>query len=147
VAFHLKNRPRSQETCSEFKLEVSYLRRLALGSRSLTNPTKTITTNNAVSRALERSNPEVRSRLAFSTDYANPCAAIVALLDNRQAVVATDRNPRPILLHRSLQLDPERGRRQRVRWARLVWPVARMRCIRGLDQAPGGDGRNQKPYN
>jgi hypothetical protein len=69
----------------------------------------------------------VRAGLAFSTDYANPGAAIIALFDNGQAMVGTDRSPRPIVLHRSLQLDAERGRKQRIRLASLVGPVARMR--------------------
>src|SRR5713101_5475578 len=52
-----------------------------------------MTTNNAVSGALERPNPEVCARSALSTHYTSPCATIVALFDNWQAVVRTDRSP------------------------------------------------------
>src|SRR6266849_2616500 len=62
-----------------------------------------MTTNNAVSGALERPNPEVCARSALSTHYTSPCATIVALFDNWQAVVRTDRSPS---FHPALSLAP-----------------------------------------
>src|SRR5216683_2040986 len=72
-----------------------------------------MTTNNAVSGALERPNPEVCARSALSTHYTSPCATIVALFDNWQAVVRTDRSPS---FHPASSLatvgNTERGKRQ-----------------------------------
>src|SRR5216683_763594 len=105
-----------------------------------------MTTNNAVSGALERPNPEVCARSALSTHYTSPCATIVALFDNWQAVVRTDRSPS---FHPASSLAPvgntERGKRQRTRWACWVGPVCRMRCIRGFPSSAGGGGRKRQP--
>src|SRR6266851_1381932 len=67
-----------------------------------------MSTNNAVSGTFGRSDSEVCTGPAFSTDLAGPCVEIVALFDNRQAVVWTDGSPSSILLHRSLQLQIKR---------------------------------------
>jgi hypothetical protein len=64
-------------------------------------PAKTMTANNTVSGAFERSNPEVCARPAFSADHAGSRAAIIALFDNRQALAGTKSDSVPILLHRA----------------------------------------------
>src|SRR5216683_7976385 len=105
-----------------------------------------MTTNNAVSGALERPNPEVCARSALSTHYTSPCATIVALFDNWQAVVRTDRSPS---FHPASSLATV-GKYGEGRGSVLVGPVwvgpaCRMRCIRGFPSSAGGSGRKRQP--
>src|SRR5216683_7914777 len=102
-----------------------------------------MTTNNAVSGALERPNPEVCARSALSTHYTSPCATIVALFDNWQAVVRTDRSPS---FHPASSLATV-GKYGEGRGSVLVGPVwvgpaCRMRCIRGFPSSAGGADAN-----
>src|SRR5216683_7111590 len=103
-----------------------------------------MTTNNAVSGALERPNPEVCARSALSTHYTSPCATIVALFDNWQAVVRTDRSPS---FHPASSLAPFGKYEREGRGSVLVGPVGLGQSVGcaasgAFRQAPGGADAN-----
>src|SRR5216683_3128864 len=106
-----------------------------------------MTTNNAVSGALERPNPEVCARSALSTHHTSPCATIVALFDNWQAVVRTDRSPS---FHPASSLAPVGKYKEREEAAYslglLGWASLSDALHPGLSvKRRGGSGRKRQP--
>ena len=88
-------------------------RRLAVDHRETQGVFFSISASTAASIASVNCSPrpERTYRYHASADENPYCSIMVKL------VVRTDRNPRPTLLHRSLQLNAERGGKQRIRWA------------------------------